>query len=485
MSVVEFKRDQRRQRPGWLQVRAIAVALLAASSAAAQPQPGADARRIADMILAAQLETSGVPGMSAAITRNGAVVWIGSAGLRDVANALPVEADTTFRFASVSKLVTVTAAMRLAEQGRLDLDAPVQSIVPYLHNAWRPFTTRQLAAHTAGLPHYQGIDAARGGVHFDTVEETVALFSSRAPLFAPGARYSYSSWGYTLLSAVVEESAGVPFLNYVDGELLNGLDIEAERGVDPNASLTYEFRNGLAAPAPAHDYSYSWGGAGFRGSARDLARFGDRVLSGEILSSSAREAMWTPSHLNDGAPVVADGESVAFGWRVGHDQDGARIAHHAGVTIGARSVLVLYPDSGMSVSVLSNALWVASIRETAQMLAAPFQQRTTGQSVPCPVTATRFEGRFREQPIRGMARFWLEGGVCRGHISGGNAFGASFNEYPQRDSGMLAIISTHADAQLGRAALVTPAGAYDLRTTPDGQHQVRFSGGHTLTIRLS
>jgi len=148
-------------------------------------------------------------------------------------------------------------------------------------------------------------------------------------------------------------------------------------------------------------------------------------------------------------------------------------------------VLVLYPDSGMSVSVLSNALWVASIRETAQMLAAPFQERTTGQLVACPLTATRFEGRFREQPIRGAARFWIDGGVCRGHISGDNAFGASFNAYPQRDSAMLAIIATRADAQLGRAALVTPAGAYDLRITPDGQHQVRFGSGHTLTIRLS
>src|SRR5690606_3074798 len=110
-----------------------------------------------------------------------------------------------------------------------------------------------------------------------------------------------------------------------------------------------------------------------------------------------REAMWTPSYLNDGAPVVADGENVALGWRVGHDQDGARIAHHAGVTIGARSVLVLYPEAGMSVSVLSTALWVASIRETAQMLAAPFQEPTTAQPVACPVTATRFEGHFRDQ----------------------------------------------------------------------------------------
>ncbi len=462
----------------------VAVALLASSKAAAQPQPVADAGRIADMVLSALVETNGVPGMSATVVRDGATLWNGVAGLRDVASGLPVEADTTFRFASVSKLITATAAMRLADQGRLDLDAPVQSVVPYLHNTWQPFTTRQLAAHTAGLPHYQEIDAARGGARIETVEESVALFSGRSQLSAPGARYNYSSWGYTLLSAVVEESADAPFLDYVGDELLADLDIEAERSTDPDASAAYEFRNGRAELAPAHDYSYSWGGAGFRGSARDLAHFGDRILSGVILSPSAREEMWTPSHLNDGSPVVADGDFVAFGWRVDRDRDGARIAHHAGVTVGARSVLVLYPDSGMSVSVLSNALWVASIRETAQMLAAPFQTQAIGEATACPVSAMRFEGSFHHQPIHGTARFWLDGGVCRGRIGGDNAFGASFNEYPQRDSSVLAIVATHADGQLARAALVTPAGVYDLRTTADGQHQVSLSSGRSLTIRF-
>lgn len=118
------------------------------------------------------------------------------------------------------------------------------------------------------------------------------------------------------------------------------------------------------------------------------------------------------------------------------------------------------------------------------MLAAPFQAQAIGEAIACPVSATRFEGRFHDQPIDGTARFWLDGGVCRGLIGGDNTFGASFNEYPQRDSGELAIIATHADGQLARAALVTPAGVYDLRTTAGGQHQVRFSSGRLLTIRL-
>ena len=196
----------------WKFVLGAVCAVSLEASAVAENSPDNDAARISDTILQALVEANGVPGMSAALVRKGEVVWIGSAGLRDVERALPVDADTTFRLASVSKLITATAAARLAEDGNLDLDAPVQSIVRYLPGAWPPISSRQLAAHTSGIPHYQDVDSGRGGVRFDTTEDAVGVFSGRALLASPGMAYHYSSYGYTLLSAVVEESAGEPFL---------------------------------------------------------------------------------------------------------------------------------------------------------------------------------------------------------------------------------------------------------------------------------
>lgn len=448
--------------------RGVVCAMLLAPGSVAAPVPARDrdARRIADAILEALVEANGVPGMSAAFVRDGHIVWLGSAGMRDVEHGLPVDADTTFRLASVSKLITATAAARLAQEGRLDLDAPVRSIVRYLPDAWPAISARQLAAHTAGIPHYQGVDSGRGGVRFNTTADAVSVFSGRTLLAEPGAAYNYSSFGYTLLSAVVEESAGEPFLAYVARTILDGLDIGPDLGSDPNAAVAYDFAGGGVEPAAPHDYSYSWGGAGFRGSSRDLARFGARVLSGSIISPATREMMWTTATLNDGAPVRERDFEVGFGWRGSRDPDGERVFHHAGIAEGARGALVLYPTSGESVSVLSNARWTASIEQTAMMLAAPFRIKANGSAParPCPLAATRFEGRFGDREIRGAARFELDGGVCRGRISAANAFGDWLNSFPQRDAAELQIIAISPGGVLSRAALVTPVGVYDLRT---------------------
>jgi serine beta-lactamase-like protein LACTB len=466
-------------------VSSLVCALALASSAAAETGRDRDAGRISDAILEALVETNGVPGMSAALVRNGEIMWLGAAGLRDVERALPVDADTTFRFASVSKLITATAAARLAQNGDLDLDAPVRSIVSYLPEVWPAISARQLAAHTSGIPHYQDVDSDRGGVRFSTTAEAVGIFSGRTLLAEPGVAYNYSSWGFTLLSAVVEESAGEPFLEYVARELLHDLDIGPELSGNAHATIGYDFTGrGGVAPVPPHDYSYSWGGAGFRGSSRDLALFGARVLSGAVVSPATRDMMWTPAALSDGSVVLEDANAaVGFGWRIGRDLDGARIVHHAGVTDGARSALVLYPESGDSVSVLSNARWTASIEQTAMMLAAPFRTATISNAgATCPLTATRFEGRFGSEAIHGSARFELDRGVCRGRISASNALGVWLNSFPQRDAMELQIIAVSSDGALTRAALVTPVGVYDLRITPDGVHEARVGASRALSI---
>jgi CubicO group peptidase (beta-lactamase class C family) len=342
-----------------------------------------------------------------------------------------------------------------------------------------------LAAHTSGIPHYQDVDSERGGVRFSTAADAVGIFSGRTLLAEPGSAYNYSSYGYTLLSAVVEESAGEPFLDYVARVLLHDLDIGPDLGGDPHATIAYDFTGtGAMTLVPPHDYSYSWGGAGFRGSSRDLALFGARVLSGAIISPAAREMMWTPAMLNDGSVVMEDRDAaVGLGWRIGRDQDGARIVHHAGVTDGARSALVLYPEEGDSVSVLSNARWTASIEQTAMMLAAPFRIAATANSgTPCPLTATRYEGHFGTAAIRGAARFELDGGVCRGRISATNAFGVWLNSFPQRDAAELEIIAVSSDGALTRAALVTPVGVYDLRATTDSAHEARVGANRAFRI---
>ncbi|MDQ3040033.1 MAG: beta-lactamase family protein, partial [Pseudomonadota bacterium] len=181
---------------------------MAPSSLSMRPgNADASASRVSNLILSALVGTNGVPGMGASVWRNGDVAWTGSAGYRDLDLKRPVDANTIFRLASVSKLFAATAAAKLREQGSLNVEAPVRSIVGYLPDRWPAITSAQLAAHTSGIPHYQTADANRGGHRFATVREAVGVFQDRDLLFTPNKSYHYSSYGYTLLTAVVEESS--------------------------------------------------------------------------------------------------------------------------------------------------------------------------------------------------------------------------------------------------------------------------------------
>lgn len=470
-----------------------ALAVLGGASAClAQPAPAPhdDAARRADLILDSLVEINGVPGMAGSVWKDGGIIWTGAAGYADVEAGRPADGDTIFRLASVSKLFTVMAAGRLRDQGRLDLDAPVRSLLPWLPDRWPDISARQLAAHTSGMPHYQTVDADRGGTRYASVRDAVDLFQDRDLLAVPGQAYEYSSWGFVLISAEVEAAAGTPFLDYLKAEITPGLEIgpDATDSDNPHASRAYAFADSRFLPAPPHDFSYSWGGGGLGATAPAVAAWGGRVLEGRVVTRETFEWMQQPMPLNAGGVAAADGYEVGFGWRAARDADGRRLAHHAGVAVGARSSLVLYPDQGAATAVLSNALWVASIDVTAQMLAASFLPvERDGPVIECPVGAARYTGTWGEAGIEGEARFEVREGICVGDlaIASGNAFGDMLNGQPQGDSSTLKVIGVEAGAGLGRAALVTPIGVYDLRGDGDGAWRSPLGGGaRSLTIRI-
>ncbi len=465
---------------------AAGCALLSVWPALAETTDTEHAGRVSDRILTALVAANGVPGMAAAIWKDDEIVWHGEAGYRDAEQHLPVDENTVFRFASVSKIFAATAAARLREQGRLNVDQPVQEILGYLDNNWAPLTSRQLAAHTSGIPHYQDIDANRGERHFISESDAVEVFKDRDLLFPPGSKYNYSSYGYTLLGAVIEQSADQRYLDYLATELVQGLVIGADATDtgDPNASKAYDYSGGTLNPSSRHDYSYSQSGAGLGGTAESLARFGGRALSGAVISDASFEWMLEPARLTDGTIVMDDEFSVGFGLRGGTDADGERIVHHAGVTQGARSVLMMYPDRKFTVSVLSNAPWVSAIEQTAITLSVPFRAKNRDEaSRPCPVEATRYEGIFSGQPVSGDAQFMLEGGICSGSIAVSGAIAGWFNGPPQKDATAFELIGLDSGGGFSRVALVTPFGAYDLQADAgDGGYIVRFNSARTLSL---
>lgn len=443
-----------------------------------------DAATTAQRLLQALVETNGVPGMGAAVWRDGRVAWTGCAGWRDVEARDPVQRDTVFRLASVSKAIAAMAAGKLAEDGQLDIDAPVGNALPWLPAAWARVTVRQLAAHIAGAPHYAGSDFDRlGNTRHATARDAVGIFSGRALLSAPGEAYSYSSWGYTLIGAVIEAQAGEHFLDYLRHHVTDGLAIGADGDApETRSSRLYDIEDGGARRMARTDMSYTWPGGGLAATPEALAAFGGRVLEHRIVGKARWQAMLQPARLNDGATVHERDYDVGFGWRVGRDRDGDRIAHHAGITTGARSVLVLWPERETAAAVLSNARWVSAMEPTASLLAAPFRAPPADLvAAACPVsgpmTATLAGENFGIE-----VTFRSDHGRCVGELVAPAPLRTFFAKAYRWPGQRLRIIALSSDGTLARAALVTPFGLYDLRAQRDGRWTVELNATTTLAL---
>ncbi len=460
------------------------ICLAAAQAAAAQPTP----ERHAQALLDAMREAAAVPGMAAAVWQDGRLRWQGGSGWRDVEKQLPVQADTRFRLASVSKLFAATAAAQLKAQGRLDPDKPVGPLLPELDAPQAALTPRQLATHLSGMPHYGWRDFSRGGTHYATARESLVHLKGRELQSAPGSRYAYSSWGYTLLGAAVEAAGGQPYLELLRSRVAPGLTIGPdETGASPTMSIAYEYAKGSVQPTPAHDFSYSWGGAGLAASAPALAEWGGRVLQGRVVDAATRDWMWRPVLDGAGQPVGERSFKMGFGWRLGTDAQGQPTAHHAGSTLGARSVLLLWPegaDRGTSVSLLSNVMWTSSIERSAELLSAPFRAPLPGLSeLACPVNAVRFDGELEGVALQGRAAFRRDAdGLCRGELSLPAALAKLVNPGPQPDRDKLVVIGLQGG--IARAALVSPLGLADWQVQADGSFRVENLAGRRLTVRL-
>ena len=295
-----------------------------------------------------------IPGLQVAVAVGGKLVWSEAFGYADVAREVPVTAETQFRIGSVSKPLTAAAVALLYEQGKLDLDAPVQRYVPSFPDKGYPITTRQLAGHLAGIRHYRGDEFLRNR-HFDTVLEGLAIFQGDSLLFPPGTKFSYSSYGWNLISAVVEGAAGQDFLTYMSRNVLRplGLTHTAPDRVDsliPNRTRFYECgADSGFVPAPPVDNSYKWAGGGFLSTAEDLVRFGSALLEPGFLKAATLELLFTSQKTTAGEPT-----GYGVGWFVATDGRGHRWVSHGGGSVGGTTAFGVDRDSHIVVAITSN-----------------------------------------------------------------------------------------------------------------------------------
>ncbi len=323
-----------------------------------------------------------IPGMAIAVAIHGEIVWNESLGFADLENHVPVTAATKFRLGSVSKLLTAAAMARLYEDGLIDLDAPIQQYVPSFPVKKWVITSWQLASHTAGIRHYRDTDPIVCGPTFKTVTESLNLFKDDPLLFEPDTRYEYSSFGYNLLSAVIEGASSQDFLNYIRSKVFQPLKMEHTVADDPFAVIDNRTRfyfvqsDGAVRNAPFVNSSFRWASGGFLATAEDLAQFGMAHVREGFFRQSRLALLFTSHKLKDGKET-----GVGLGWRIGRDKQGVEYFHHGGAMEGARAFLLVKPASGVVVVMLANA-FAPFGEEDALKLASMFEKEASASKNP-------------------------------------------------------------------------------------------------------
>jgi serine beta-lactamase-like protein LACTB, mitochondrial len=339
-----------------------AVSLVACASrpAGREPEPAAAsahaAAKAVSRFIADTMRVLGAPGAAICVVQNGDVVWSKGFGMADLEQRVPVTTSTRFRIGSVSKALTSVALGRLYEEGKLEWDAPVQRYVPSFPLKRFPITVRQVAGHLAGIRHYLPGEF-ENQKHYPTVTQGLTIFARDSLLFEPGTQFQYSSYGYNLLGAVIEGASGESYLAYMTKAVFQPAGMIHTAAEHPD-SITpdrgrYYTRTDSTGPivnALFVDNTYKWASGGFLSTAEDLARFGDRLLRGQLVRAETLELLWTSMRTSDGKAT-----DYGVGWTVERDSLGRRRVRHSGGSVGGTAHLIIYPDSRLIVALLVNS----------------------------------------------------------------------------------------------------------------------------------
>jgi serine beta-lactamase-like protein LACTB, mitochondrial len=315
------------------------------------------------------------PGLSVAVGVDGKTVWSEGFGFKDIATKTPVTPATRFRIGSVSKSLTSVGLALLVERGQLDLDAPVQKYVSDFPDKGAPITTRQLGGHLAGIRHYLGQNEMLLDRPFTSVRASLAVFQKDPLVAQPGTKYSYSSYGWTLISAVMESAAREEFLGYMDENVIQPLGLAHTRAdrkaaPDPDRTQFYESdAQGRFVVAPTVDNSYKWAGGGYLSTPEDLVRFGSALLQPGFLREQSLALLFTPQKTSDGKATV-----YGIGWFIGQDAQGHRILWHTGGSIGGTALLLLHPQTRTVLAVTCNHTTPSITKDDREAIVELFAQ---------------------------------------------------------------------------------------------------------------
>jgi len=379
-----------------------------------------------DGLFAAFAERAHAPGIAWGVILDGELVHSGSWGVRDVSTKAPIDADTVFRIASMTKSFTALSILKLRDEGKLALDDPAEQYVPELRALSYPttdaprVTVRHLLSHSAGFPEdnpWGDRQLARTDAEMREMLREGIPFST-----APGTAYEYSNYGFAILGRIVANVSGRSYPQYVAEQILAPLGmtsttLEASEVAPDRLAHGYRWQDDtwLDEP-PLPDGAFGPMG-GMLTSTRDLGRYVGFLMSafparsdaetGPVWRASVREMqqVWrmrpaTARRGADGGLVLSAG-GYGYGLGVRQTCDFGQVVAHTGGLPGYGSVMTWLPEYGLGVIAMVNLTYTSasSVASDALYLLVKSGGLTPRQAAP---SAALVEARARVNRLLGQ-----------------------------------------------------------------------------------
>ena len=339
--------------------------LLAAMLCFCSPLPGAadlgkTLSEQVDKAMQGAIGEQALVGAALGIIVDGEIAYLKGYGLEDREKKIPVTRKTLFRWASISKCLTSVAAMQLYERNLLDLQEDVRSYTPEFPDKQALITSRDLLCHQGGIVHYTNGKLIRTERDYDTPHpfENVILalntFRESPLVNQPGEKFSYTTHGFILLSAVIERAGKEKFASQVQTRIsrplgMTTLQPDYQWKEIPHRAVGYRKRLGKVVRSTSTDVSWKLGGGGFISNIDDLAIFARGLINGKLVRPETEKLMWTPQKLKNSKPTT-----YGYGFNINGTGKELQVAHSGGQE-KTRTRMVLFPGKKLGVVVMSNS----------------------------------------------------------------------------------------------------------------------------------
>jgi len=315
-----------------------------------------------ETFLQSLIDTGGIPGITIAVTVDQDIVYANGFGVTNVDSKKKLEPKNTFHIASVSKTFTATAVMQLHEKGKIDINKPLITYLPYFNlkdERYKDITIKQMLNHTSGMPDVDDYEWEKAVSDEGAAERYVRSLSDSVLISKPGTEFHYSNIAFDIMADLIAKVSGMSFEKYVKENILTPLDMKESSFYYPEIKKSLRTSPHIGNPPkvlPVYPYNRMHAPSStLNTNVLEMSRWAiANMYNGEykntqILSPETHLMMMTPTFIRNKDQNI----SIGLSWFM-YPYKGMTNYEHGGSDDGYRSLLTLIPEKKTGIIILSN-----------------------------------------------------------------------------------------------------------------------------------